>query len=120
MSIRRPFPSQAPAARSADGNTVMSWQDSVVGDCDQFVPDGCCGVGITFWRPLICPVVVLRIRRGLLTTAAFCGAASGTLMTSIRHREMFSSKSGLFAAGPGVLTSAQPAIVVRTPIVPWT
>jgi hypothetical protein len=41
-------------------------------------------------------------------------------MTSIRHREMVSSKSGLFAAGPGVLTPAQPAMVVRTPIVPET
>jgi len=41
MSIRMPFPSHAPAAMSCAGKTVMSWHESVDGDGDQFVPDGC-------------------------------------------------------------------------------
>jgi hypothetical protein len=44
MSIRRPFPSQAPAARSSAGKTVMSWHESVDGVGPQAIPDGCKGV----------------------------------------------------------------------------
>ena len=51
--------------------------------------------------------------RGPLTIAAAAGSASGTLMTSIRHRAGFAPVAG---------SSAQPASVVagRTPAVPET
>src|ERR1051325_12011946 len=39
--------------------------------------------------------------RGELTIAACCGAASGTLMTSIRKRALLGFESGLAATQPG-------------------
>ena len=50
------------------------------------VPDGCSGcVGPVFCRPLTAPVTGSVKMRGWLTIAAVSGAASGTLMTSMRH-----------------------------------
>ena len=48
MSISSPLPSQAPAAMSSAGNTVMSWQESLVGDGPHGIPDGCNGAGLAF------------------------------------------------------------------------
>ena len=53
--------------------------------------------------------------RGELVIAAFCGAASGTLITSSRNRALFgSAASGPVSAQPGS-SSAE-----RTPAVPET
>ena len=84
MSIRRPLPSHAPAASPISGNVVMSWQASVIGVGPHGIPDGWFGVGGAFWSPFIAPVTGSVKSRTLLTTAAFCGAASGTLITSMR------------------------------------
>src|SRR5918997_3890226 len=109
----------------------MSWQASVIGDGDQvwppvdaFVPGphcgsalahGCCGDGTSFWRPLTAPPSLAN-SRGVLTTAACCGAASGTLMISIRHFE------GSSPVGVLVLLASQPASSAsgRTDAVPDT
>ena len=99
----------------------MSWQESVDGVGDQGVPDGCSGVGGAFWRLLICPVAGLANRRGPPTTAAFCGAASGTLITSIRNCESSWSKCGVATVVPAG-SALQPAssVLGRTPPVPLT
>jgi hypothetical protein len=94
MSIRMPLPSHAPAARPISGNEVMSWQASVIGDGNHAMPEGCCGVGSVFWRPSIAPVCWSVNNRGSLTIAAVSGAATGTLMTSIRQRDGFSPEFG--------------------------
>jgi hypothetical protein len=93
----------------------MSWHASVIGCGDHAMPDGCVGAGTAFWSPLTAPASLAN-RRGSLTIAAFCGAASGTLMTSIRHFE------GLAPVGVFVLLPSQPAIwaAVRTVDVPET
>ncbi len=75
----------------------MSWHWLVTGDGDQLMPAGCCGVGGEFCRPLIAPVCGSVNSRGLLTTAASCGAASGTRMTSIRHSEVAGSVAAVLA-----------------------
>ena len=113
MSIRMPLPSQAPAASPISGYVVMSWQASVIGVGPHGMPDGCSGVGGAFCRPSMAPVAGSVNSRGPLTTAAVSGAASGTLMTSMRQRDGFSPFAGLLL---------QPASVVagRTPAVPDT
>jgi hypothetical protein len=91
----------------------MSWQASVIGVGPQFIPDGCSGVGGWFCRPLMAPVAVSVKSRGPLTIAAAAGFASGTLMTSIRHRAGLAPVAG---------SSTQPSSVEagRTPAVPET
>src|SRR5687768_8555625 len=113
MSIRMPLPSQAPAARPISGNEVMSWQASVIGDGPHGAPEGWVGVGNVFWRPSMAPVTGLVNSRGSLTTAAVAGAASGTLMTSMRQRDGFSPVGGLLLH-PARVTAG------RTPAVPET
>ena len=78
----------------------MSWQESVVGVGCHGIPDGWSGVGGSFWRPLIAPVAGSVNRRGSLTMAASSGAASGTLMTSMRHRAGLAVPVGGPVAGP--------------------
>ena len=58
------------------------------------MPDGWFGVCGAFWRPLTAPVVSSRNSRGSATIAAFCGCASGTRMTSIRHCDGFGLVAG--------------------------
>ena len=133
MSISKPLPSQAPVARSIASYTVMSWQEFVSGTGDQVWPPvapvpgphcgvalahGCSGVGGAFCRPLTAPVDSLRNSRGSPTIAAFCGAASGTRMTSIRHCDGLASSGVSFAIGP--LQPASSALERIVPDVPWT
>src|SRR4051794_26927734 len=107
----------------------MSWQWFVFGFGDQVWPPvwalvpgphcgvalahGCCGVDGVFWRPFSAPVVSFLNSRGSLTIAAVAGAASGTLMTSMRHWDGF----GLVAAPPSQPSSS---VAARTPAVPCT
>src|SRR5207244_12439650 len=78
MSKRIPLPEHAPAARPIAEYTVMSWHWLV-------------GVGLSLpWvspliKPAIAPVRGSITTRGLFTTVAFCGAASGTLMMALRN-----------------------------------
>jgi hypothetical protein len=70
-------------------------------------------VGGAFWRPSIAPVTGSVNSRGPPTTAAWLGAASGTLMISMRQRAGFAPVGG---------SSTHPARVAagRTPAVPET
>ncbi len=71
MDSRMPSPMQAPAARSLEGSTVMSWQPVVLR-----TPSG--GPGLP---PPSGPSP--GNSTGKLTTAAFSGALRGTLMTEM-------------------------------------
>ena len=53
------------------------------------------------FRPLIALVRGSINTRGLETTLAVCGAASGTLMTSMRNSAVFGSLSGASSEHPG-------------------
>src|ERR687896_868622 len=106
MSISRPLPSHAPAAMRSSGYTVMSWHASVIGVGPQAMPDGWFGVCGAFWSPLRAPVSASLKSRTSFTTAAFWGAASGTLMTSIRHLDGLSPTGG---PPPDVGSPSQPA-----------
>ena len=53
-----------------------------------------------FSRPAIAPVVASAKMRGRLTIAAFAGAASGTLMTSMLKSAVFGSSSGVLLEQP--------------------
>src|SRR5207244_12355094 len=87
LSKRIPLPEHAPAARPIAEYTVMSWHWLV-------------GVGLSLpWvspliKPAIAPVRGSINTRGLFTTAAFCGAASGTLIMSMRNRAVLGFCSG--------------------------
>ena len=95
----------------------MSWHESVDGVGDQFVPDGCWGVVGAFCKPLM--IRRTCIRRALCTTAAFCGAARGTLITSTRNCDCPWSVCGVVR---GAVSPMHPASSVagRTPPVPLT
>ena len=56
--------------------------------CGVALAHGCCGVGTSFWRPLTAPLAPAN-SRGVPMTAACVGAATGTLMMSIRHFDGF-------------------------------
>jgi hypothetical protein len=127
MSIRIPLPSHAPAAMSSAGNTVMSWHASLTGVGLHVVSvlEGCRGVGGEFWSTLSCPVAGSPKSRASFTTAASSGAASGTLITSICHRDSSWSNCGVascVASGGGIGTSLQLAssVAERTLPVPLT
>ena len=84
-----PLPEQAPAARPTSGNTVMSWHWLVIREL--------CVPGP--WlppchRPAMLPVFGSAKMRGRLTIAAFSGAASGTLITSMLKSAVFGSSFG--------------------------
>ena len=88
----------------------MSWQASVIGVGPQFIPDGCCGVGGAFCSPLIAPVTGSANSRGMLTIAAFCGAASGTLITSMRQSDVSGFVGGAFRQPGSVDAGLTPAV----------
>src|SRR5262245_42019184 len=96
ISKRIPFPEQAPAASPIAEYTVMSWHwlvsDGLVIPSLLWVP--------ALFNPLSAPVVGSIKIRGLDTTFASCGAARGTLITSMRNREVFGSFSGLSPEQP--------------------
>ena len=99
----------------------MSWHESVVGEGPHGIPDGCSGVGFAFWRVLIWPVASSAKSRGVFTTAAFWGAASGTLITSIRNCDSSWSKCGVARVVPaGRLLQPASSKGDRTPAVPLT
>src|SRR5690242_18436961 len=82
-----PFPEHAPAAMLSALNTVMSWHMLV---CDVvWVPGPCVP---PFHKPRTGLAESAKMR-GELTIRAFCGAASGTLMTSILNRDVVVSVS---------------------------
>ena len=80
------------------------------------VAHGCCGVGTAFCRPLTRTGRASANSRDSSTTAEFCGAASGTLMTSIRHFDGL-APVGVFgvvavAAGELGVRDAAPAVPI--------
>ena len=90
MSSTIPFPEQAPAAKPIAEYTVISWHWLVsVGLSTPSLP----WVPPLF-KPLNAPVRGSINTRGLETTFASRGAASGTLITSMRNSEVFGSLSG--------------------------
>src|SRR5687768_3996195 len=95
----------------------MSWQVLVFGTGEYAVPDGCGVPDTVFCRPLNAPVAGSVKIRGWLTMAAVWGAASGTLMTSIRH---WAGSPVVTGAGLFELAFTQPASSVadRTVDVP--
>jgi hypothetical protein len=80
------------------------------------VPEGCNVPGSVFWSPLNAPVAGSVKIRGWLTIAAVSGAASGTLITSMRHCVGFPVVTGLCVSA----AFSQPASSSgeRTPTVP--
>ena len=114
MSSRMPLPWHAPAARPISGYAVMSWHVFVFGIGEYGVPDGCSGCrGSVFCRPLNAPVAGSVKIRGWLTIAAVSGAASGTLMTSIRHCVGLPVVTG--AAVAGAFSQPASSAAGRTP-----
>jgi hypothetical protein len=99
----------------------MSWHESVDGDGEYGVPDGCSGIGGPFWRLLSWPVASSLNSRGPFTSAAFCGAPSGTLITSIRNCDRPSSKCGVATVVPeGSALQLASSAAERTAPVPFT
>ena len=94
MSRRIPFPEHAPAARLSALYTVMSWHMLVWAvDC---VPGPCAP---PFHKPRTALAESAKMR-GELTIRAFCGAATGTLITSILNRDVVVSLSDVSALQP--------------------
>ena len=108
----------------SSGYVVRSWHESVVGFGPQGMPDGCSGAGSDVLEAVdLAGRLGFRKRRGPPTTAAFCGAASGTLITSIRQFESCSSKRGVSdpeGGMPAIALQVASSVVERTPPVPET
>src|SRR5205807_9385909 len=87
ISSRIPFPEHAPAANPMAEYTVMSWHWLVsAGLAAPLLP---CVPPL--FKPLSAPVRGSINTRGLDTTLASCGAATGTLITSIRNSAVLGS-----------------------------
>ena len=104
----------------------MSWHASVIGTGPHGIPDGWSGVCGAFCRPSIAPVAGSVKSRGWLTTAAVCGAASGTLITSIDQRPGFepfagcsTQLAGRFVLGSRVLLLTALGLAVLDGILLW-
>src|SRR5215213_1512439 len=94
MSSRIPFPEQAPAASPIAEYTVMSWHWLVSAG---LLLLSCVGPLLRLFRA---PVLGSINTLGLDTIWAVCGAASGTLITSMRKSAVFGSLSGVSPEHP--------------------
>src|SRR5271170_1945453 len=87
MSSRMPTRVQAPAARPRSGYAVISWQPlTSVGAA----PSPCT---LPTCRPFIAPVLSSEKMRGLLTTLASSGCASGTWITTMVYSAVLGSST---------------------------
>ena len=109
MSSRIPLPEQAPAARPIAEYTVMSWH--------RLVSSGF--VSLSESEPPLFKLLMTPLRgsinsRGLETTFAFCGAATGTLITSMRNSAVLGFLSGVPPEQPGNSSSCRTNEVPET------